>query len=247
MIEKINYARLTNNELYTLIKTIISILTGVDQEALGLKKWIDKLLIPFNTLELSIGKEKGSELTPVIQQDDDLRDRCFKALKTYIEACLLRNNQEWANAAEVLWRIFNNHDLYLHARSYSKESALLDNLILELNDNMEVQTALDVINAREWFNELNESENIFKAHWNERREQSANKPASDSQEARKQIRITSQNLFQFIELMNISNEDDTYLSLINNINEEVIKSNTIVKARITRRKNNEEVMEESEV
>ena len=79
MIEKINYARLTNNELYTLIKNILSILSGVDLEVLNLKGWIDKLLVPFKKLELSVGMDRGSAFTLLIAQDDDLRDNCFKA------------------------------------------------------------------------------------------------------------------------------------------------------------------------
>jgi len=246
MIEKINYARLTNNELYTLIKTILSILTGVDQEALNLKGWVDKLLAPFKKLELSVGMDKGSVFTILIAQDDDLRDKCFKAFKTYVEACLLRDNEDWNVAGELLWRIINNHGLYLHVESYSKESALLDKLIVELETNAKAQTAIELIKGEEWFSEMKSARDRYKGHWDERREEQANKPNSESEQARKAIRIKSQNLFQFIDLMNISEGGETWLTLIHNINEEIVKSNTITKARITRRENSKEEIVEKQ-
>lgn len=247
MIEKINYARLTNNELYTLIKNILSILSGVDLEVLNLKGWIDKLLVPFKKLELSVGMDRGSAFTLLIAQDDDLRDNCFKAFKTYIEACLLRDNDDWNAAGELLWRIINNHGLYLHVKSYSKESALLDKLIIELETNAKAQAAIELIKGGEWFLEMKSARDKYKGHWDERREEQANKPNSESEQARKDIRIKSQNLFQFIDLMNISEGGETWLTLIHNINEEIMKSNTIAKARTTRRENSkEDIVEKDE-
>lgn len=246
MIEKINYARLTNNELYTLIKTILSILTGVDQEALNLKGWLDKLLIPFKKLELSVGMDRGSQFTVLIAQDDDFRDKCFKAFKTYVEACLLRDNDDWNAAGELLWRIINNHGLYLHTESYSKESALLDKLILELEMNAKAREAIVLIKGEEWFTEMKNGRDRYKSHWDERREEQANKPASESEQARKDIRIRSQNLFQFIDLMFVSEGGETWLTLIHQINGEIIKSNTIVKARTTRRENSKEEIVEKQ-
>ncbi|WP_321517030.1 DUF6261 family protein [Marinifilum fragile] len=247
MFEKINYRNLTNTEVYNLIKTVIAIVSGVDTDLLKLKLWLDKLSIPFKKLEVSIGLDRGSDKTELIREADDIRDNCFKAIKAYLEACKLRNNEAWQNAAEVLWRIIENHGLLIHNESYSKESSLLDNLIIELDENKDAKEAITILLLTEWHNELKSAQQSFLALWNERRDERINKPTSESIEARKAIKETTAYLFQSIELNYISTNDETYLNLINGINDEIKNANTIAKARITRRKNNEEVMEESEV
>jgi hypothetical protein len=241
MIERINYYRLNNTELFTLIKSLLSIFTGLDTAALGLKVWHDKLEHALKNLEDAIGFEIGSSLTIKVVEADDLRDRCFKAFRTYIEACRLRNNTEWVAAADMIIRIMNKYGLNLHNESYTKESALLDNLILELKNDPKAVIALKLILAEVWFQELLASQEAFIAIWQMRREEQALKGSSKGELARKEIHTHSINLSRYIELMYSSGQEEPYLSIINNMNEEIIKANTIAKSRYTRNHNEVEV------
>ncbi|WP_421918224.1 DUF6261 family protein [Marinifilum sp.] len=247
MFEKINYRNLGNTETYNLIKTIVAIVSGADTEPLKFKVWLDKLSVPFKKLEVSIGLDRGSEKTELIREADDIRDSCFKAIKAYLEACKLRNNETWQNAAGVLWRIIENHGLLIHNESYSKESSLLDNLIIELDTNEEAKVAIASLQLTDWHNELKTAQQSFLSLWNERRDERISKPTSESIEARKEIKTSTAYLLQSIELNYISSGDETYLNLIDGINDEIKSANAIAKARITRRKNNEELSEDSEL
>lgn len=241
MIERINYYRLNNPELFTLIKSLLSIFTGVDTTALGLKVWYDKLELALKDLEDAIGFEMGSALTIKVVEADDLRDKCFKAFKCYIEACGLRNNPEWVAAADVITRIINKYGLNLHNESYSKESALLDNLISELSQNPEAITTIELLLADIWVEDLTSSQAAFVQVWESRREDLAQKGSSKSELARKEIRKHSADLCRYIELMYGSGQVELYLSIINNMNEEISKANAIVKSRQTRRQNDKGV------
>jgi len=170
MIERINYYRLNNQELFTLIKSLLSIFTGVDTTALGFKVWFDKLQKAFKDLEDSIGFEMGSALTIKVVEADDLRDNCFKAFKSYITACSLRNNTEWGVAADTISRIMNKYGMLLYNESYSIESALLDKLILELSQDTEAIKALETLQAGVWFQDLIASQDAFIEVWQRRRE-----------------------------------------------------------------------------
>lgn len=246
MFEKINYRSLTNTEVYSLIKIIIAILFKGDTELLKIKEWVDKLVVPFKKLEVSIGLDRGSDKTELIREADEIRDNCFKAIKAYLEACKLRNKEEWRIAAELLWRIIENHGLLMHNESYSKESSLLENLIIEFDSNSKAKEAITIINLTEWFNELKNSQQSFQNLWSDRRDERINKPSSESIEARKDIKQTTAYLFQSIELNYVSSNNEAYLKLISAINDEIKNANVIAKARITRRKNNEEVKVEIE-
>lgn len=241
MIERINYYRLSNTELFTLIKSLLSIFTGVDTAALGIKVWYDKLNHALKNLEDAIGFEIGSSLTIMVVEADDLRDRCFKAFRTYIEACRFRNNIEWVNAADTIIRIMNKYGMNLYKESYTKESALLDNLILELSNSPDAKAAIELLLAGIWLQELTSSQAAFVQIWESRREELAQKGSSKCELARKEIRKQSSDLFRYIELMYGSGQVETYSSIINNMNEEISKANTIVKARQTRRQNSVDI------
>lgn len=241
MIKRINYYRLNNHELFSLIKSLLSIFTGHDTAALGLKVWFDKLNQALKNLEDSINFKVGSSLTIKVVEADDLRDRCFKAFKIYLEACSLRNNEEWATAADYLLRIVAKYGLYLNNESYSKESALLDNLILELKNDSEAVSAITLVLADIWFQELIASQEAFISVWQLRREAQALKGSSKGELARKEIHEHSINLSRYIELMYSSGQQEPYLSIINNMNEEILKANAIAKSRYTRHQNETEV------
>ena len=241
MIKRINYYRLNNHELFSLIKSLLSIFSGLDTATLGFKVWFDKLVQALKNLEDSINFEIGSALTVKVVEADDLRDRCFKAFKTYLEACSLRDNAEWVTAADYLLRIVAKYGTYLNNESYSKESALLDNFILEFKNDPKAVSAITLLLADVWFQELVASQEAFINTWQLRREQQALKGASKGELARKEIHEHSVNLSRYIELMYSSGLEDPYLSIINNMNEEILKANAIAKSRHTRHQNETEV------
>ena len=241
MIERINYYRLNNHELFTLIKSLLSIFKGLDTAALGFKVWYDKLSEALKGLEESINLEVGSGLTIKVVEADDLRDKCFKAFRTYLKACSLRNNAEWVMAADYLLRIVSKYGINLNSESYSKESALLDNLILELKNDSKAVSAMKLILADVWFQELLASQDGFIAIWQMRREEQALKGSSKGELARKEIHKHSINLSRYIELMHSSGQEGPFTSIINNMNEEILKANAIAKSRYTRHHNEAEV------
>jgi hypothetical protein len=237
MIKRINYYRLNNHELFSLIKSLLSIFSGIDTATLGFKVWFDKLTQALKNLEDSINFEVGSVFTVKVVEADDLRDRCFKAFKTYLKACSLRNNDEWASAADYLLRIMSKYGLYLNTESYSKESALLDNFILELKNDPKAVSSITLVLADVWFQELLASQEAFIHVWQQRREAQALKGSSKGELARKEIHEHSVNLSRYIELMYSTGQEEPYLSLINNMNEEILKANAIAKSRYTRHQN----------
>ncbi|MCY1633030.1 DUF6261 family protein [Marinifilum sp. D737] len=66
--------------------------------------------------------------------------------------------------------------MLIHDNSYSKESSLLNNLILELDESKDIKEAIPILLLADWHNELKSAQQSLLTLWNELRDERINKP-----------------------------------------------------------------------
>lgn len=113
-------------------------------------------------LTLALNQERKNEHTKVLGALDDKRDSDFKCLKTHVEADTFNDDITILNAAVRLYRIFENHGLSLYRESYTKESAQLESLFVEL-DEADNQADLQLLGLTGKYEILKASQSAFSA------------------------------------------------------------------------------------
>ncbi len=155
------------SDLVQYFNNMLEILTVERAEALKVapqREALNEVMTRFNQ---SWQPDRGSELTPLIQELDVKRDTLFLGLKSTVEA--------WANyhydaikknAAFLIFDKIDNLGTELHKKRYQQETALLNALIDKLNTDLQEEVTLLALS--EWVVKLQEVNTLFNDKYIER-------------------------------------------------------------------------------
>ncbi len=167
MMLKPHLERFRKGDLVQYFNNVLTIVTEERATTLNVapqRQALAEVMERFNT---SWQPNKGSELTPEIQQLDEKRDSLFMGLKITVNSWAIHHyNEEKKNAAFLISdKIGNASSDVAHLR-YQEETATLNALILDFQNELADQIAL--LDLTEWVEKLQQTNIAFDEKYLER-------------------------------------------------------------------------------
>ncbi len=220
-------------KLSALVTDIVALVRG----SLSDEQWVERVLPELDEkldrFNKSIWKERGSELTLKINEQDSVRDSCYSSFAAHVEADLFRVScPEAKENAEKLSAVLDRVGRMM-PRAMQDQTACLNQLFEQLD--LPENTAL--INANGYqnvYSELKEAQSTFHALWTSRIDEES------SREVIPTIRKASNELLDYLrdhvfKRLEIYADDqgEPYTSLISAINQAIEDAQTVQKSRET--------------
>ena len=228
MLIKILYSYFTLANLIALANKIRSLLSSKFSDQQMINTVLNRMEADLEQAVQAIGSSTKQALTHTIQAADEKRDNSFRSLRDHVKSGLLRENDEYRTACEVLWALFEKNNLQLHRLGYGEETAAIDSL---LNDLLkpENQLYLQAINITGWVDELNRDNQAFVAVSKKR---SVSRSADDTvadEVAFKQLRVTLNLLENVLNTMSVMNDPENVHEVVAELNQYIRESNASAK------------------
>ncbi len=247
MIKRIAFSRLTHNELLTLSNRIVLALEAAPGINTGVLATILALLkTAYEKFLRLVNRNKKSSYSDLLKEKDTNRDDAFRALRDVILGFSRRLNDAYRKSARFLLEIFTRNGWTIYQDGYQDESAELNQLISEL-EGKDAADAIAALQLIEMFNELKTSQQDFEDAYQ-------NKASDESKEEHAVMGDVRQELIESLSgLLERIDSDakyapnaDEYTVLIATLNNIITETGTILKARITRGSNHDELPESEE-
>lgn len=184
-IESFGLAQLHNNEHFQFMADFDALIIMHSAAELGVDSHYSPFKSALSVEEAALGIEQGSSKSKAIEDQDKLRDKTWNAIYTRVKSGLLSPIDDEVDSAKAIMRIFDlNGDI--RNLSLNEESAamstLTTNLLLPAN-----ATHLEKLSITTWANLLKTQNEEFKALFNERNTEFANRPSGDVRAARRAV------------------------------------------------------------
>lgn len=220
------------HEAHTLGSQVVDAASGYDAEALSLNLTLLPIENKLNELSGLLNKLSTAQLTELVEQADEVRDRAFRALVYYLQAANMRNKSEWNAAAGSLNHLLESYGVTLYENSYNEESSKINNLLADIEESTEYGNAINQLGLNEWLAELKDAQTNFEQAQKNRLEYSANqKTDHTAADVKLQLLNAIRNFFEYVELMAKINPAPEFKELENKLNIITDKYSTSVKQR----------------
>ena len=237
IVNSVVFGYLWNDEVYNLSNGIKSVTANYTGEGQPLTPVIERHNTAHQKLDTAMMQTQGSALTDKIAEADEAQDERFLALRNYIEANSHRPDNALVDAAERLMLVIRNYGWRLYDTSYSEQTSRMGNLIGDLENDAQCTADINTLNASEWLSEMKTAYNHFVDLVEQRRAESTGKPDFNTGEARKEVKESLNDMFDFIEVMHKVNPDGPYKQLADEINPIIDEIMQIARSRQTRSEN----------
>lgn len=161
MITGIKLPLLRNSEFIQFIKDFLSIALKNDPAKLLVQEQYDALQQLLAQLEQLFVKEQGSALTEQVGLLDARRDGAITGIAAAANAYSYYFEPEIAKHAENLSRQVGQYGNGIARENYQAETAIIDNLLADLNNKPELAAAIDALRLRAWRDELAAANTAF--------------------------------------------------------------------------------------
>ncbi len=234
MFKTVYFSRLLNPEFYNFLERLLAIFSAYDLVALQLEAFVQKLQTAFNHLDAAMIQNKGSVYTGKMSDADEVRDDAFLALRNLVVAYTYYPDETLKLHAERLEQAIRTHGWTIQRLGLTQQTAVLNNLIGDLENNAELVAAITALNATPFLNVLKEKNTLFTDYQSQRLEEKAEKPEITTNEARREAREAVENLLNVTEALYLMNQDESYQQIANQVNPLVDEFNTLIRSREAR-------------
>ncbi|RUT79190.1 DUF6261 family protein [Ancylomarina longa] len=235
-MKKVAYYVFSHKALYTFIGGVIALVEKVNTEELGLSVFVEKTKTEFEKFANAINREYTNPFTQLLIEADQHRDDRFIGLKSYIGACKYRKEEAYPGASEELERLIARVGTDLYKMPFAEESAALDTLIDELQSEQYAK-AIRTIRAKEWIDQLVESQEVYK-NLIQQRIELPNTNTDTIGDTRKPLIRANRSLLLMISLQEQASENPAITELIDQLNNHISKS--MSSARLSNSSKNKE-------
>lgn len=241
MVNDLSHSFLTHEELAVTGERIAGL---VENAGLGLP-YVDGIvgLVRESVGDLNTAKSSSQalELTSEVQAADGRRDKRFKSFRGFISYKRYSEDAAEEAHAEYLWSILNKHGLGLWSMGLSEQTARIDSLTGEIDNNSKALAAIAGLGASDEYEALKRSQTDFENTYR-RRVAEASEKESDPRigpSRKKLIENLEALLVNLAMAENLNQEagEETLSkinSLIGGVNEVIASVMATAKARITR-------------
>ena len=242
MFLSIYLTHLRHNEFIQFITNLLGIITGNDLETLKLQSESDDLTALLATITALYKPDLASQLTKLLEQDDERRDRAFVGIQSLIEAYTNHYDEATKEAALALALSLKKFGTRITKQNYQAETATITAIIEEWKREANLIAALSKLSLNEWVGELSTSNTQFNTHYIDRVKEDAAAPDVKIIVLRKEAIQSYRSLTNRIQAYATIGEVPVYAAIINECNSLIEKYNSVVNARI--KKVDEEVAAE---
>ncbi len=242
MIKPINSRYLSTEEVYVLANNIQTLIESSEIEENFKTKLLTCIKKEIPSFQEALNRNKKNPLTISKKEKDTIRDNYFLGLRSHIESMTYHWEESINKAAHSVSEVIERHGHSLHILGYTEETALLNSLISELQQEPG-STNITTTGAQEWLTKLSEAQIDF---------EKTKSDAIDIDSLEKPSLVKTKNLvikdlndvLNYIGIEERFNETPAINNLISKINQNISSVVTIAKARNTRQ-HKDELIEES--
>jgi hypothetical protein len=239
MFLSINLTHLRHNEFIQFITNLLGIINVNDLETLKLKSESDDLMALLATMTSLYKPDLGSQLTKLLEQDDERRDRAFVGIQSLIDAYTNHYDEATQNAALSLSASLKKFGTGITRQNYQGETATITAIIEEWKRETNLIAGLSKLSLNEWVGELSTANTQFDTHYLDRVKEDAAAPDVKIIALRKDAIQSYRTLTNRIQAFATIGEMPVYAAIINECNSLIEKYNAVVNARS--KKEDEEV------
>jgi len=236
MIKKMIFSLLHINELLAYSNEIKTYLQASGLESLPIQPLVVEFVAKQEKALAASNRSQSSQYTQWLRETDHRRDESFIAFRNLMEANTHRADEDIVRDAAAICRIIRGHGWSLYAEGQKVESAKLASLIkeLELEEN---QTAITSLNSLLWYKEMVDDNSAYTQMVEDKAKTKAGEVDYDTEKLYKDLRLTCNDLFDSIEVLNRINPDPKYLEIANYCNECTQKYIAAGRSRKTKKEN----------
>ena len=154
MITSIDLAKLRNAEYIQFIKGFSALVLSNDPAALKVQAQYNLLQTQLASLEAIFVTEQGSAITEEVSALDLRRDRAVTGFGLLVTALTYHFNPDTAKQAETLKKLVDKYGGGIARENYQAETAIIDNLVADLDNKPEMAAALAALQLGDWKKEM---------------------------------------------------------------------------------------------
>ena len=231
MFLSIYLTHLRHNEFIQFITNLLGIINVNDLETLKLKPESDDLTALLATLTALYKPDLGSQLTKLLEEDDERRDRAFVGIQSLIEAYTNHYNEATKEAALALSISLKKFGTGITRQNYQAETATITAITEEWKREANLIAAISKLNLNEWVGELSTANTQFDTHYIDRVKEDAAAPDVKLIALRKEAIQSYRTLTNRIQAFATIDEVPVYAAIVNECNSLIEKYNAVVSAR----------------
>ena len=222
MIKSSNLNRLSQLDLFQVIKNILSFLNAADLQRLMLEKVVAELQITFDDYDKAIVQARKTGYTDLLHQIDISRDGVYRSLVAFLKGCLNMSNDDKAADAKTLLEIIKKYP-NIATLPLRDETAAITNLLQDLKQ-PEIGAKINFLGASPFVGML-EDENIkFENLYNQRTEKEALIEVEVGKKTRLALEAAFRNVASAINGLEAAFGEEPYKVLSDQINREVSRA-----------------------
>jgi len=238
ILQNVPYSRFRKNEFRKLVNEIIEVVNLFNPALMFIKVMFDRLVAaaePLNEEKVRHGSHPETEhLAQVRKRCNNLMETIISQVKNIAKAKLDHQTEAITLVAPFVKRYLKP----IVEADWMKKSDYLKEMFTHLAANAALQTAIDQLSLKAYFDELKSLFESQKDIIEARSESIRGRKKSNVQELNVLTKTALQELFVAIELAQIEHPDLDYSKLINGINEKLVYISAQAKSRSTLGKKN---------
>jgi hypothetical protein len=238
ILQNVPYSRFRKNEFRKLVNEIIEVVNVFNPAAMFIKILFDRLVAaaePLNEEKVRQGSHpQTTQLATVRKSCNNLIETIVSQVRNIVKAKLENQAEAIALVAPFVKRYLKP----IVEADWMKKTDYLKEMFTNLEGNIALQTAIDQLSLKIYFDELKSQLESQKEIIETRSESIRERKKSNHQELQVVNKTALQELFAAIELAQIEHPDVDYSQLINGINEKLVYISAQAKTRSTIGKKN---------
>ena len=207
---------LRNEEAHQYFSDFILLVNSESVETLGIATQFASFTSLANQLSTGLQQIKASMHTKKVADADQNRDDAYRGIYTLIKAYCMHYDNEMADAALRLRKVFNNFGDPT-SMPYYQETATITTLTNELTTKWNAD--IDKLGLSTWVEQLVVLNTNFNTLVAERTGEEAEKPKVNVKETRQEIDKIYRAIVKRVNALMLLNDETQYLSFANKLNE----------------------------
>jgi len=228
-MDKGRLSRYRNAEYLQYMKHVLKTLEKEDLEQLLLVNDVAALQAKVNYINALFKQDLASTLTEDIAALEERRQEAYKGMKALCKAYGHHFDEAYREAAAALLKVLMFYQPGKVKTSYEKFSALLDNLVDDLETDTTLQAAVALLHLENWVAELKSATTDFSEKYLERVDEKVDTPIQNLRVLREENTTLYRALIAKIEAYSITSETPApYVRLQESINVLIKKYNLLI-------------------
>ena len=142
MLNTILYRKLRIGEFIQFMKQFLAFCNESNPKLLGVSKQINELERSWKELEQLFKKVAGSDLTIVLEAQDERRDKAISGLRLFFESLTYHFDASKRDTGQKLLNVIDKYGRGISRKNYQEESAILSGILKDWDRDQELSQAI---------------------------------------------------------------------------------------------------------